>query len=566
MKGKILFFLGVIFMLMACRSYDISSLIIQDDLKRQIAAGNLRIRIDKGEVPFVVDLLLDEDPLIRFAALKIMENNRWEDFLFPLLETTLDEDSRVSAEAFRILEAYPDWTMTFLEENLSQTGDLLCLNSLHVLEKFDSPSTINAMVDLFSSESERKKNGAAQSLSKLTTLNGNLMTSLKESDEDYLRAGYYRIIAHYGESTLIPLLFEGINDSSNNVWGACISGIYSFGEEALPYVDRQIKSNDYLMQLSCLQILEVIKSEQSLPLLLSFYSNPNQLLAQKAAIIVKSYGEAAVPSLIEILPSENNMTDRLALWSLREINSLQALPLYLDLMDLNDPALTPDVLLALNALGKDIYPALQRHMETADPAVAVTLLRFLIERGDLSITESDTCSYYLITGIRESLFESFLDIKEIGREIAVDFRALREALAYGDTLRKVSQGDNLYFSLYREAGNLRNRAENNLQESLRLRREYLKTKDQTLLEKSSDLFKLYEADTSLVREKEKEMTNLPETVQKSGEKLIFDYLKARRTVVDIWLGISPRYRSLADLVYQDLNVDINELIQEVSRE
>jgi HEAT repeat protein len=218
MKGKILFFLGVIFMLMACRSYDISSLIIQDDLKRQIAAGNLRIRIDKGEVPFVVDLLLDEDPLIRFAALKIMENNRWEDFLFPLLETTLDEDSRVSAEAFRILEAYPDWTMTFLEENLSQTGDLLCLNSLHVLEKFDSPSTINAMVDLFSSESERKKNGAAQSLSKLTTLNGNLMTSLKESDEDYLRAGYYRIIAHYGESTLIPLLFEGINDSSNNVW------------------------------------------------------------------------------------------------------------------------------------------------------------------------------------------------------------------------------------------------------------------------------------------------------------------------------------------------------------
>ena len=62
------------------------------------------------------------NPLVRLAALKVMENNQYDDFLNPLLETTLDEDSRVSREAYRILKAYPDWTLTFLEQNLPDMG------------------------------------------------------------------------------------------------------------------------------------------------------------------------------------------------------------------------------------------------------------------------------------------------------------------------------------------------------------------------------------------------------------------------------------------------------------
>ena len=93
------------------------------------------------------------------------------------------------------------------------------------------------------------------------------------------RAGYYRIVGHYGETTLIPLLFDGISDPSPDVWGACISSIYEFGEKAFPFVDRYIQSGDYLMSLSCLQILEAIKSEKSLPMLISFYGNANRMLA-----------------------------------------------------------------------------------------------------------------------------------------------------------------------------------------------------------------------------------------------------------------------------------------------
>lgn len=565
MNLKLLICLGVVSLLTACRSYDVSSLIIQDDLKRQIAAGNLRLRIEDEQVPFVADLLLDEDPLIRFAALKIMENNRRREFLNPLLETTLDEDEWVAAEAFHILESYPEWTVTFLEENLAQFGDLLCLNSLSVLESLDRETTPSAVVKLFSTDSERKKNGAARTLAALIDLDDPFMTALRESDDEAMRAGFYRIVAHYGESTLIPLLFQGIGDGSSDVWGACVSGIYGFGEEALPFVDRYIGSDDYLMNLSCLQILEVIQSDRSLPLLLSYYENPNQLLAQKAAIIVKSYGESALDKLEAYLPTDNLTANRLGLWTLREINAPRSLPLYLTLLEEKDSRLENDLILCLDARGPEIFPQLHRFIKDTDERTGVLLLSFLIARQDPNVNRYLLSSFYLIARTEDEPFYRYLDEADLETDTLHDFRSLREAREWGASITRAGYEENRYFLNYIERNRLINEGDILLEKSLKLRRESLAEGDKEKERESRELYADFDRISDLVKRLEDRMKDLPEGEQQRGIKLIASYETSRQAVVDIWLGISPRYRELARLVYDDMGLDMNALLHGVSR-
>ena len=567
MKRKFRFLPALLIFLAACRSYDISTLIVQEDLKRQIAAGNLRFRIEEEQIPYVADLLLDEDPLIRLAALNIMENNRYDDFLTPILETTLDEDERVKKEAFRIMEAHPDWTRLFLEENLSTLGDHLCLNALQILTDIGDVSSREAMVGLFASESDRKKNGAAKVLSGQVTLNSPLMEELKNSEDPSLRAGYYRIIGHYNEPTLIPLLFEGIKDENPDVWGACISAIYQFGEKAFPFVDRYIHSGDYLMSLSCLQILEAIKSEKSLPLLISFYGDSNRLLAQRAAIIVQSYGETAVSYLGEGIRDGEEYNNRLILWTLREINSPSALPLYLTLLDLRDPVLEGDILLSLNSLGEEIWEELQKHIRTAEPEVAVELVSLLAQEGDPDLTEDDICSFYLISSVDPDIFESYFSLAGVENETDQDFRSLKRALELGGIFTESLSGENRYFQGYREILDWQDEADRALENALKLRRQAMAgDEDGTLQEASERNRRIYDGLTERIRDREASLDRLPLAEQKEGEDLIFRYLDARREAVDIWVGISPRYRNLARLIYQELDEDIEEMIKDVSRE
>ena len=552
--------------LAACRSYDISTLIFQEDLKRQIAAGNLRFRIEEEQIPYVSDLLLDEDPLVRLAALNIMENNRYDDFLFPILETTLDEDDRVNKEAFRILEDHPDWTRLFLEENLETMGDHLCLNALQILSAIGEVASREAIVELFHSESDRKKNGAAKVLAGKVALENPLMDELKNSEDPSYRAGYYRIVGHYGEPTLIPLLFEGISDESPDVWGACISSIYQFGEEAFPFVDRYIRSGDYLMSLSCLQILEAVKSEASLPLLISFYADSNRLLAQKAAIIVQSYGEAAVPFLGKGIMDGEDYNNRLILWTLREINSPAALPLYLTLLDLKDPVLEEDLQLSLLSLGEGVREELRNHVQNADPHVAVTLVALLVREGDPLIIKDDACSFYLISAVEEDLFDGYFSLAGIDRETEQDFRDLKRVLELRGILSESFSGENRYFQGYREILELENEANRAMESALKMRRQAMGGDEEGALREAGDRYRrIYEELDGRIQNREAALARLPLSEQKEGEELIFRYLDAREEVVDIWTGISPRYRSLARLVFNELDDDIEDIIKDVSR-
>ena len=559
MKKIVLLLLPVLLLSGACRSYDISSLISQDELKRQIAAGNLRVRVPEEQIPFVADMLLDEDPLVRLAALKLMENNRYDDFLNPLLETTLDEDSRVSREAYRILKAYPDWTLTFLEKNLPDMGDLLCLNALTVLAELDAPTSRAAMVALFDSDSDRKKNGAAKTLSSLVTLNDPLMEELKSSEDPSRRAGYYRIVGHYGETTLIPLLFDGISDPSPDVWGACISSIYAFGEKAFPFVDRYIQSGDYLMSLSCLQILEAIKSEKSLPMLISFYGNANRMLAQRAAIIVQTYGEAAIPYLGEGIEPGKDYGNRLILWTMREINSPLALTWYLEQLDRRDPALESDLLLSLTSLGESVQPALRAHAGSADPYVAKQLVAMLAEEGDKALVDDRTCSYYLISSLDEEAFSSYFTLSGVGPVVEEDFRQLRRVRDLDRIIRDAEEGNNRYFLAYREILSLQDKADEALKNSLKSRRE-------SLAAESARLMGEYESLKAQIALKESQMDNLPQGEQKTGEEQIFRYLDARREAVDIWIRISPRFRDVAQLVYNDMDQNVDTMMAELTRQ
>jgi HEAT repeat protein len=567
MKEKWPLFLAVLILLSACQSYDIFTLIYQDDIKKQIAAGSLRIRVEEEQIPYVSDLLLDRDPLIRLAALKIMETNPYEDFLNPLLETTLDEDDRVSGEAYRILEAYPDWTLTFLEENLDTMGDLLCLNALDILTILGEPTSREAIIGLFNSSSDRKKNGAARTLAGMVELESPLMLELKSSPDASRRSGYYRIVGHYGDSTLIPLLFEGIKDESPDVWGACISAIYQFGEDSFPYVDRYIHTGDYLMSISCLQILEAVKSEKSLPLLLSFYTDTNRLLAQKAAIIVKSYGEIAIPYLRKGITEEEDYQNRLILWTLREIHSPEALPLYLELLDLQDPVLHGDILLSLSSLGESIWKDLRHHVNDAVPAVGLSLVSLLVDEGDLELLEDTRCAYYFISRIPRDDFEDFFLIHDVENEVEEDFTNLRKALELNGTLKEILFSSNRYFKAYRELLTLQSERDLSLEYALKFRRESIKAgNDDSLMARSEHFMSNYEKFDREVDDKEVELDRLPLGEQKVGEELIFRYLDTRREIVEIWIGISPRFRVLAQLVYNDFAEDIDDMLKEVSKE
>lgn len=546
---------------------DITSLVSQEEFKRQIAAGNLRVRVPEEQIPFVSDMLLDEDPLVRLAALKVMENNRYEDFLYPLLETTLDEDSRVSREAYRILRAYPDWTVPFLEANLDEMGDLLCLNALTVLSGERRETSLEAMIGLFESESDRKKNGAAENLAEWVALDDPLMAELKSSENPSRRAGYYRIVGHYNQTTLLPLLFEGIGDPSPDVWGACISSITQFGEKAFPFVDRYIQSGDYLMSLSCLQILEAIKSEKSLPMLLSFYGNTNRMLAQRAAIIVQTYGETAVPYLGGGIEPGQDYRNRLILWTLREINSPAALTYYLNLLDRNDPVLQPDLLLSLSALGEGVQSDLRNHAASASPRVASLLVTLLAEEGDRALVDDRVCSYYLITTVDDSVFSSYFTLSGVGPVVEEDFRNLRRVLALNGTLKEAEEGDNRYFAAYRDILTLQERAEDALKSSLKLRRDSLTAGgDKDLLASSGRYMAEYEDLTAQIERKERDMDRLPQAEQKAGEDQIFRYLDARKEAVDIWIRISPRFREVAQLVFNELDENVDTMMAELTRQ
>jgi len=558
----------------SCRTWDLSDPALREALVDPVNQGTYLIKLHESDYPYLDLMMSDPDPQTRLAALKLMEYNLRQDLFIPLLEATLDPLPEISQYAQDILMRNGDSFFPWASSRLEELDYEYLLPALGLLSRGKYYKGRDDIVQLFYLESKAVSRAAAQALPALTDLDDPEFLAFQNSDNPIERKAYYQILYYYNDPDLIPLILEGLVDPDPQVWGMTVSLLYNFGKGIVPYLQDQLDQKEYRRSLAVIQILEKIRIPEGIPLLVELTASQYQSIAQRSAIQLQSYGEQIFPSLSEAIPEASETQLRVFLWIMSHIDSTEAVPLYLQVLQLDYPWAPEEALKGLSRWGSVTWDSLRPYILLSDEPLNFRVLEYLRERGDprlltderglvqedyglmliLYSTEEELLNYANSSLMAQRYSRELLDLYEI-------FKTGRRWKELGDI--RQSGEESLYASVYLQWEQTLLLARQKRLEARYANQDYFNSSDR---QKLQDSRRLRGESEELEQEAERLKTQLASLAQRDpeGKARMDEWLELRSTLTLFWRELSPSFRSLGRRIYQYWGIDGDQLL-EISR-
>lgn len=569
MKGRFLLTAwALISLFWSCRTWDLSDPALREALVDPVNQGNYLIKLHDSDYPFLEVMLADPDPQTRMAALKLAEYNLRQDLFIPLLEATLDSIPEISHYAQEILLRNGDSFFPWATSHLEDLDYEYLLPALELLARGDYRKGRRDIIGLFYLESKAVSRAAAKALPALTDLDDPDFLAFQHSENPIERKAYYQILFYYNDPELIPLILEGLDDPDPQVWGMSVSLLYNFGKGIVPYLEEQLERNDYRRSLAVIQILEKIRIPEGIPLLVRLTSSSHQSIAQRSAIQLQSYGEQIFPALSQAIPEASERQLRIILWILSHIDSTEAIPLYLQILQLDYPWAPEEALKGLSRWGEETWQSLRPYILISDEPLNFMVMHYLRERGDPRLLTDDKGLVQEDYGLMLILYSTEEELISYAHSSLLADRYSRELLEIYEifkTARRWSEIKNLaeqegYVSLYLQWEETLLLARQKRLDARYSNQAYFNSSDRQNLEDSRRLRAESEALELEARQLKRQLESLAVN-DPEGKARMDEWLELRSRLTQFWRELSPSFKTLADRIYQYWGIHGDELLK-----
>ena len=575
--GLLLLLFTVMTMVYSCRST--TDLVLDDpvfleDMVRA-ALNDESFVITPEDYPGIQQLMSDERADYRMAALVMALQANNETLIPVVVAAAFDENQDVADAALDAMLQDTDVYIPYLKTLLERGNKQDRIDALRLLADVGGEGLVPLFIEYFTDSDPDVRNQASVSVRAVAPRDNPFLRDALKNPDPLAASIAYRTLGRYEDRDDMPVFIEAFTSPSSEVRREAQLAALRTGESGLPFL--HIVASDpvqpYQSRLSSLDVIQGLRSTDSLPMLIDLLDDENERIVLKVNSILGTYGSEAVPALADLYDESDEAFRVQAVRLMGDIRSPAALPTLMRALD--DPSQTVRAIASasVEAFGEDAWPSL-RAVVAADgtPYGRRTALGMLRRGGDplLAVNKDNTPNIrailLLITESEKEQLDEYLSRTEVSRlrtetilslkeawEIAEEFVVLDEAISEGtDPYLYAWRRRELYSVAGREA----------LERSFEELHRYFETRDSSILEKSQAL----RTESRRLEEEARKQRDLIEamsaSVKAAGEVRLETYRNLRDQLVRTWQYAVPELRPLAQALYAQQGLDPAALSRE----
>ena len=567
---------AALMLLYSCRSAP--DLVLEDPAFRadqvEAAIEGRQFTITPEDYPEIRKLFSDNRPSWRLAGVILAEQTDSEEFHILIARAALDDDPAVVEKALEVIRSDPEAFLKVFSRMLESDDPETRISALQLIALTGGEDLVPLVITYFDDPDPSVRVQAARTVRVLSDrLNPHLREAL-ESDDPLVRATALRTLGGYGDVRDLPVFIEAFDSDDQTQRREAQLAALRVGETGLPLLHEQVLDTGapYRVRLSSLDVLQGLRSPESLEALLILLGDDDERIVAKAQSILGTYGVEAVPALTELYRDSPEEFRVHAVRLMAEINAPSSYPVLAEALDDESAEVRRLAYDALTAAGEDARPVLRDRLWTGDPESVTSALTILMNGPDpYLMTDEDggvntEALFLMITLTDRNRIAAYLDDAGASPLVSETVLALKDAWEAGDEFAAleadIATGSDPYLYAWRQREVLSVASREALMQSFERLHEYFDNPDPGILSEARTIraeSRQMEAEARALKE---QLDSMPADVRSRGQVRLENYRRSRDFLVRTWEYIIPALKPLAEKVYTDRNLNPDALSRE----
>ncbi len=556
----------------------LTDLVLDDPAFKQdmvdAAIAGTRFHITPEDYPEIRKLLLDERLDWRLAGVLLAGQTGDSSFAPLIADAALDEHPDLADRALELMRTEPEHYREAIRSMLGSDEPSIRVGGLKLLALIGGEDEVPLVLVSFGDSDEAVRTQAALTVRTLTDRTNPFLREILEAEDPLVRSAAIRTLGMYAHAGDMPLFVSAFDSEDAALRREAQVAALKVGEAGLEALHNRIADveSGYRGRLSSLDVIQGLRSNESLGLLMSLLGDEDSRIAAKAQSILGTYGPEAIPGLTELYRTSSEEYRSYAVRLLAEINDLSAFPVLAAALD--DPVLQVRrrAYDALKAAGDDSYPALRERLQTGKTESLQSSLSLLMDGPDPWLSDAgdgrpNNRSLFLVISMAgRSSIRRYLEAVSASPLVVETVLALKDAWDAGEEFASlqadIDSGNDPYLYTWHQWEQLSVESREILASSFVILHDYFENPDPEILTEARRLRAESRRLEEEARKLKLQLDTMPAATKMQGESRLEEYRESRDFLVRTWEYIIPELMPLAQLVYADRNLDPDALSRE----
>ncbi len=524
--------------------------------------------ITPEDYPDIRNLLSDDHPDYRLAGV-ILAIQTEDEAMYPdIINAALDENLDVSETAKTAIRENPEAFRRHILNLLNESDPSRRSGGLLLLTEIGGEDIVPILIEYFNDPNPDVRNQASRSVREVTDRKNTFLREAMESSDPLTASIAYRTLGRYTNPDDAPVFIAVFASDEPDIRREAQLAFLRLGDGGLPFlhIEAANSSRPYRVRLSALEVIQGLRSTESLSLLMSLLNDDDERIRLKAETILGTYGSEAVPALTKLYRMSEETNRIYAVRLMGEIGSASALSSLASA--LNDPSMEVqrEAMASLRGFKEAAWPAIRNNLVEA----AVILLR---EGGDPWLVSTENgkpnieALFLLITTTEPEYLEAYLlriETPNLKMETIISLKAVWDiAEEFSELDKLITEGNDLYLHAWRQYELYSVASRKTLKLSFTELHEYFESRNLSDLEKAGVTRAESRRLEGEARKQKLFIDNLTEAEKAGGEARLNKYRELREILVRSWEYTIPELRPLAEMIYADRAVSPESLASEL---
>jgi HEAT repeat protein len=538
------------------------------------AVEGKRFKIQPEDYPEIAQLLEEDRVEYRQAGvlLAIQADNS---FFTPLIvRAALDSDERVSVPASEEIEANPIEYRQAILNLLDEENPQLRIGGIQLLTRIGGADVVGILIGLFNDPDPDVRNQASLSVWAITDRNNAELRAALRSTDQTTAAVAYRTLGRYTDPADTPLFIEAFGSPNPEVRKEAQLAVLRLGPAGLPFLHTEAgdPARPYRTRISSLEVVQGIKSTESIPLLLRLLSDPDGRIREKSASILGTYGAEAVSTLAREYQVSSDDDKIRIIRLMGDIRSPAAFPTLIEALDSPSDEIRIAAMNTFRLFGPDARETIWKSFVSGTPRTRSAGIILLREQADPWLVTLDNGSpnqealVLLITLSGRGQIAAYLEAAKVSRLWSETILALKDAWDVSDEFvrleKTMSSGSQPYLRTWRQWKSYALASRQALERSFDEIHVYFETRDLNALETARVTRAESRRLNSLAQTQKNLLDGMSDQVKEDGEESLAMYRETREILVRTWETVVPELKGIAAAVYESRGLNPERLARE----
>ncbi len=532
--------------------------------------------ITKEDYPEIEKLLAESNPGLHRAGIILAGQTGDAVFFLDVFLASMSEDEEIAETAAGVILDNSQVFRSSLLQMLDHPNSSHRENAISIIAQTGGEDIVPLLIRFFGDSDENIRNQASLAVWRIADKTNPFLQEALNSPDTLVASIAYRTLGRYTDPDYASFFIEAFKLSDSRIRKEAQLAVLRLGEAGLPYLHDEVndRNNPLNSRLIALNVLQGLRLPGSLLVLFGLLSDENEGIRTKVASLLGTYGDDAVPMLIEIYETAEIPLRIQAITQMGVIGASSALPTLIDALGSSIPEIGQTAHEAIEFFGTEAWPRLREVIKSDESISRISAMQILRSGRDIWLVRNESGEinnaglFLLITLSDQSEIDDYLNAVEISHVLGDSILSLKNAwnlaVEFVEIDTGITQGSEPYFYLWRQRLKYAVEARKTLRQSFVVLHEYFDTPDPNILNESKTARKESRQLKSRVEALTERIDELPQSMKISGENQLAEYKSIRDELVQIWKYCPGEMKEVALSIYADRGLNPIDLSQEAA--